>query len=78
MGTLWEHVGTNKGEHMTKEQIKEKQNRLMETFCDKYCRKPDEIADDALLMLVCHKCPMEELLKLERGEYKCEEQEHQP
>ena len=53
---------------MTKEQIKEKQNRLMETFCDKYCRKPDEIADDALLMLVCHKCPMEELLKLERGE----------
>ena len=54
---------------MTKEEIKEKQKELMENICDNYCRKPDEIADDALLLIVCSKCPMEELVKLtQKGE----------
>lgn len=52
---------------MTKEEIKERQKELLSTICDKYCRKPVEIADDELLLLVCHKCPVEELLKLQKG-----------
>lgn len=63
---------------MTKEEIKKLKTWLRGIICDKYCRKPFEIADDELLMVVCNKCPVEELLKLERSVIECEKQEHQP
>ena len=54
---------------MTKEEVERLKNWLMEKICDKYCRMPETIADDEVLMVVCNKCPVEELWKLsQKGE----------
>lgn len=53
-------------EHMKWQQAKENEPETVSDIiesvkveiCDKYCKKPDEIKDEADLIEVCEKCPL--------------------
>lgn len=39
---------------MSKEELEEAKNKM----CDKYCKFPEEIQDDDVLMAICRTCPL--------------------
>ena len=50
---------------MEKTDFHKRIEKVAEQMCDKYCKYPEQIADDELLMIRCSKCPMNELIKEE-------------
>ena len=46
-----------KEREMTKEEIE----KIKEEICDKFCKYPEQISDDDLLMVMCNKCPLDRL-----------------
>ena len=45
------------------EEFHERMEKIAEQMCDKYCKYPEQIADDELLMIRCSKCPINEFVK---------------
>lgn len=42
---------------------------IVEKMCDKYCKYPELIKEDEILVNICDQCPMENLLdEYEEGE----------
>ena len=51
------HAVMEKEREMTKEEIE----KIKEEICDKFCKYPEQISDDDLLMVMCNKCPLDRL-----------------
>lgn len=53
-----EHINWQQAKENEPETVSDIIESVKAEMCDKYCKKPDEIKDEANLIEVCEKCPL--------------------